>query len=233
MSLFLFLLIILGVALLASKIFNRQVGLLAAFLTTTSFWSRSLIPSGETKVFLLAIFLTYGLWLILKIQPKIAICFLIFASLLTFLILYPDLGFWLKHGFSSDPTFVPIIHNYINRCHQLFPIPVCRLIYNKPAFFVQQYLLNFLGHFSTDTLFISGRGNLILAPFFYLGLFSILVSWRKNLLLTTWIFLYPLTASFTSGFNYFHSALGLALLPIISALGIFQAIKFISSRKQK
>lgn len=234
MNLFLFLLNIFGVALLASKIFNRQVGLLAALLFATSFWSQSLISSGEIRIFLMTIFLTYGLWLVLKIRPKSALCFLIFASLLTFLILYPDLSFWLKHGFSSSPTFVPIIHDYINRCHQAFPIPVCRLIYNKPAFFTQEYLLNFLSHFSTDSLFIaSGRGNLFLAPFFYLGLFSILLYWRKHLLLTTWIALYPLTASFTGGFDYFHSVLGLALLPIISALGISQAIKFVVGKKQK
>lgn len=180
----------------------------------------------------MAIFVTFGLWLILKIRPKLTLYFLIFASLLTFLILYPDLGFWLKHGFSSAPTFIPIIHDYINRCHQVFPIPVCRLIYNKPAFFAQQYLLNFLSHFSSDSLFItSGRENLLFAPFFYLGLFSILFSWRKNLLLITWIFLYPLTASFLGGFDYFHSALGLALLPIISALGVSQTIKFIKNRQ--
>lgn len=234
MILFLFPLAILGITLLANKIFNRQVGLLAAFLATTSSWNRSLISLGETRIFLMAIFVTFGLWLILKIRPKLALHFLIFTTLLTFLILYPDLNFWLTHSFSSDPTFVPIIHDYINKCHQAFSIPVCRLIYNKPAFLAQQYLLNFLSHFSSDSLFItSERENLFLAPFFYLGLFSILLTFRKNLPLTAWIFLYPLMASFTSGFDYFHSALGLALLPIISALGIFQAIKFIRGKKQK
>ena len=230
---FLFLLTILGVTLLASKIFNRQVGFLAAFLAAASSWSKSLISLGETRIFLIIIFLTYGLWLVLKIKPKLALYFLIFTSLLAFLILNPDLDFWLRHGFSSAPTFVPIIHDYINRCHQAFPISVCRLIYNKPAFFIQQYLLNFSSHFSTDSLFItSGRENLFLAPFFYLGLFSILLSWQKNLLLTAWIFLYPLMVSFTSGFNNFHSTLGWALLPIIAALGISQTIKSISDIKK-
>lgn len=232
MNFFLFFLNIFGVALLTSKIFSRQVWFWAVFLIVTSLWSRTLIFSGEKRIFLINILLTGGLWLTLKIRPKFTLYFLIFASLLAFLIIYPDPEFWLKHGFPSGPTFVPIIHSYIHSCHQVFPILVCRLIYNKPAFFVQQYFLNYLSHFSTDSLFLAAKENLFLAPFFYLGLFSVLLFWQENLSLTAWIFLYPLTASFTGGFDYFHSALGLALLPIITAHGISQTIKFVT-RKQR
>lgn len=235
MILFLFLLNIFGVALLTSRIFNLKVGLLAAFLTAISFWSQTLIFSGGKKIFLITIFLTYGLWLGLKIRPKLTLLFLIFIFFLTFLILYhPNFGFWLKHNLSSDPTFVPIIHEYINYCHQALPIWVCRLIYNKPAFFAQRYFLNFLSHFSADSVFMAFRAeDILLTPFFYLGLFTVLLSWQQNLLLVFWIFLYPLIASFTSGFGYFHPALGLALLPIITACGISQAIKLASSKRQK
>jgi hypothetical protein len=228
MAITLYIVNIIGVYLLAAKVFRRQVGLLSALIFSVSRWSQSLFSSGEIRIFLSTAFLTYGLWLVLKKRPRLAVVFLGLASLIMFLTLYPDLQFWLRHGIIFGPSLVPLIHEHIDSCHRLFPIPFCRLFDNKLSFIGRSYLFNYYSHFSPDSLFMGPEKNSIFfAPFFYLGLFSVFYYWQKYFYLVVWVCLYPLAASLSGGFNYFHSSLGMVLLPVLIAYGFFQIIKIV------
>lgn len=90
------------------------------------------------------------------------------------------------------------------------PSPISRLLYNRPVYFLQKFIPNYLNHFSPHFLFLKGGSqyqfnipdtglfNLVSLPLFYLGLLRLIVSphpGRKLILL--WLLLAPIAGSIT------------------------------------
>jgi len=84
-----------------------------------------------------------------------------------------------------------------------------RLVYHRYVFVARDFMFNMSAHFSADFLFLRGDQNLrqhsgyfgefflIAAPFFYLGLFLLLINWRSKLsvFLLVLMFLSPIPAA--------------------------------------
>lgn len=84
-----------------------------------------------------------------------------------------------------------------------------RLVYHRYVFVARDFMLNMSEHFSADFLFLRGDQNLrqhsgyfgefflVAAPFFYLGVFLLLLNWRSNLskFLLLLLFLAPIPAA--------------------------------------
>lgn len=99
------------------------------------------------------------------------------------------------------------------------------LIYNRYTYFTSKFILNYLNHFHPKYLFAAGNTNyqfnipnqglifLILAPFFYWGIYDIFKT--KNRLLIAWLLLAPVASSLTKDSPHVLRSITLLPLPFI------------------
>lgn len=121
--------------------------------------------------------------------------------------------------------------------------------HNKPLLFVSTFASQYLNAFSTQFLFISGDPNfrhsvgefgeiyLVLAPFFFIGFFS-LISRSKDKgikLILVWLILSPIPSAITQGGGSHATRLFLMLPPIVSmiAFGIYDTFTFLERFRLK
>jgi hypothetical protein len=102
----------------------------------------------------------------------------------------------------------------------------------------------YAAHFGPDWLFVTGhpyvdqspRGfgqlNWYMLPLLLIGLFAMLRGWKRNrahALLLAWLLLYPIASATTKGgVNAARAACGLAVFPIIGAIGLSAGLDLLS-----
>lgn len=135
----------------------------------------------------------------------------------------------------------------VSRQSSKLPTLVSKLIYNRPAYFIEHFVTNYLDYFSPEFLFfkggtqyqfsVPGFGLLSLAslPFFYIGLVVLAKSLKDKKeyqLLAAWLFISPIPAAITvDKFAVIRSTGMLPLPEIISAIGLFAFLDFINKRR--
>lgn len=126
--------------------------------------------------------------------------------------------------------------NEINEARAKSELPgdISRLVYNKATYFSYRFANNWINHFSPNFLFLKGGNHFqfnvsdhgliypLNAVFFFLGLFAILKSRRKEYwFLLVWLLLAPIPSSITREAP--HALRSVTMLPIpmiITALGV-------------
>jgi len=117
------------------------------------------------------------------------------------------------------------------------PSIVKRLLYNRPVYFTEQFLKNYVSYFSPQFLFINGgtqyqfsipgRGLIypINLPFFYIGLILLLTLAKKEKnyrLIFLWLILSPIPASLTNeSFTVIRATTMLPIPEILISMGFF------------
>lgn len=112
------------------------------------------------------------------------------------------------------------------------PTALERILYNRPVYFVKEFLKNYTSYFSPRFLFLEGGTQyqfsipktgllyLINLPFFYLGIIMLFRKEYKLLLL--WLLLAPIPASLTNEkLTVIRATTMLPVTEIVTALGIF------------
>ncbi|MDP1743372.1 MAG: glycosyltransferase family 39 protein [Candidatus Amesbacteria bacterium] len=118
--------------------------------------------------------------------------------------------------------------------------PGGRLVYNKATYFVATFAKNYISYLSPNFLFIKGGDHyqfsvqnhgllyLIMFPFFYLGIWTLIKNYKlkiKNLLLL-WLLIAPIAGSITRDSPHTLRAIAMLPLPmILSAVGIVSLLK--------
>ncbi len=123
---------------------------------------------------------------------------------------------------------------------------VCMGFFNKPVFWLRQFVLNYLNHFSFAFLFFEKleQGWQFLPPhsFFYffnipfliMGLFSIFSKYRKQAwLLIIWLLVSPLADSITGQGHYARSLTMLIPIVIFTAFGYLNTFGYLKHLKLK
>ena len=128
---------------------------------------------------------------------------------------------------------------------------VTRLIYNRPTYFIQRFVFNWVSHFTYYFLFISGGNHyqfsvpeygllhIVNLPFFFLGILLLLKKALKGnsvaIFLLSWLFLAPIPDSLTRDAP--HVLRSITMLPapmILSSLGLVSFVvwseKFVGER---
>jgi len=111
--------------------------------------------------------------------------------------------------------------------------PLVRFVYNRPVYFVTEFVINYFKHFSPNFLFVTGGSHyqfnipnfgllhLVSLPFFYLGLGLAFKNYKKYQLLLFWLFLSPIAGSLTRDAPHTLRAVTMLPLPMIfSALAV-------------
>lgn len=127
------------------------------------------------------------------------------------------------------------------------PSIAARLVYNRPVYFVWNFVGNYLDYFSPEFLFVKGGtqyqfsipnwGVLQFAslPFFYIGLVFLARKINDNKdyqLVAAWLFLAPIPAAMTvDKFAVVRATSMLPLPQLLSALGLFAFLDFAAKKK--
>jgi len=146
-----------------------------------------------------------------------------------------------------------------SRFQSNLPLPLPRLLYNRPVYFFTHFLSNYIGYYSPRFLFFEGGTDYQLSvpgegilypvelPFFYLGLgflvFLALIkparggsaSSRRKFAqaLLLWLLLAPIPAAATRGGGHVIRASTMLPLPqILTALGVFQLAQFLNQKRK-
>lgn len=118
-----------------------------------------------------------------------------------------------------------------------------KIIHNRYIAYSFRFVENYLSHYSPEFLFIegdtiarsktpeTGQTYLIMAPFFYLGLFTLLTLKKKsNKLILSWLLISPFAASLTYQSPHALRSQNMVIpLSIIIAIGIQVAINYLKS----
>lgn len=124
-----------------------------------------------------------------------------------------------------------------------YPEIITKLIYNRPVYFVTNFILNYSKHISPQFLAISGGSNyqfslpgmgliyLIELPFLIFG-FSKLFKSRIGLLFIAWLLIAPIPSALTRESPHaLRSIFMLGSLQIITAFGMLATLNLIAKRK--
>lgn len=127
------------------------------------------------------------------------------------------------------------------------PGGLSRLVYNRPTYFVWNFVDNYLDYFSPEFLFLKGgtqyqfsipdRGIVLLAalPFFYIGLVWLVKKFgheRQYQVVLAWLFLAPIPASITvDRFAVLRATSMIPLVELVSVIGFFALLEFLSRKK--
>lgn len=215
----------------------------------------TLFSYHTTRIFspllLIAIILIYRKEIINKIikQKK-----LIIVSLMLIIIFFGSLPFILLNPSSRARSNVVFIIdqgaiNQIENQRSLSNSPFKNLLYNKVTYFTEKFLSNYFTYFSPNFLFLEGgtqyqfsvpnEGLLYIfnLPFFYLGLFIVLVYVIKKrnkdyTLLFMWLLLSPLPAAITQDSSAVIRATSMLPLPeLFVAFGLYKSVEKINNHK--
>lgn len=131
----------------------------------------------------------------------------------------------------------------IARTSSKLPGVITKLIYNRPAYFVEQFSKNYFSYFTPQFLFLSGGTQYqfsipntgliypISLPFFYLGIILLIVWSFKNppygkqtdfRLILLWLVLSPIAASLTNeSYTVIRATTMLPIPEILIAIGLY------------
>jgi 4-amino-4-deoxy-L-arabinose transferase-like glycosyltransferase len=269
---------ILGIYLLVRELFKRQknnnlIALLSAFLLTISPWHIHLSRVALEGLNPFLFFTTIGLFLFLKSQmkprflPFVAIAFIfalysyfparIFIPLFGLGVSFFHLKFFIKNKKVTILSFCILI---------ILLLPLMFHMFSKQGFarwdqvnifsqppqnqtITAHILQNYLGHFSSDFLFLKGDidmpgrfitrhsvrglGELYLfqLPLIFLG-FIYLIKWKQKkplLIILLWLILYPTGSMFTidQSVQATRSIVGVIPFQILSAAGLVFTLQFV------
>jgi 4-amino-4-deoxy-L-arabinose transferase-like glycosyltransferase len=191
----------------------------------------------------LPLFLIYVLIFYKKWPPRKVF---IFSSVIIFLLI-PLIFNTLKTGgglvrakqinLTNDIALIYQIGQYRSTClsmahaqNNLFFKTICPIFFNKPVFWLRQYLLNYFNHFSLSFLFFeqfekywqflppSSFFYFFDLPFFVMGFLNLFkFSRRQWLFLFIWLLVTPLADSISGGGHYARSFM--FVIPIIIFIG--------------
>ena len=184
----------------------------------------------------------------LKVKLLTIFCLLVFFLPLPYLLSKPESRARSKVVFVLNDAAV----NKIIELRQQSRLPgmLPRLVYNRPTYFVGQFVGNYLDYFSPQFLFIQGgtqyqfsvpnRGLLYLInlPFFYLGLYLVFKKAFKRepnfLFLTLWLAVSPIPAAITNEVNAVVRATTMLPVPmIVTALGLTGFLAWLKQRSKQ
>ena len=229
----------------AAAFFNRNKH---KYLLPVSFFSLglTLFSYHTTRIFsplfLIGLFVIYKKEILksfgLERRVKIVSLFfiLVFFLPLPFILAKPEARARTKQVFLIDEGSVNKIVE--KRLSSKLPLLATKLFYNRPTYFVYEFIKNYFGYFSPIFLFleggtqyqfsIPGRGLLYLVnlPFFYIGLLILIRKALSNKndykFLLVWIIISPIPASVTKeNFAVLRATTMLPLPEFITTLGIF------------
>lgn len=175
---------------------------------------------------------------------------LFFGCLFIFILFFGPIPFILSNPEARARSGVVFILdqgaiNKINeqRTQSKFPSFVSKLIYNKPVYFVENFVVNYFDYFTPQFLFLKGGTQYqfsvpnhglsysINLPFFYIGLIVLVLKARKDKnyqLILAWLLLAPIPAAITQEkFAVLRSSVLIPLPEILSTLGLFAALDWI------
>ena len=184
----------------------------------------------------------------LKVKLLTIVCLLIFFLPLPYLLSKPEARARSKVVFVLNDAAVNKIIEL--RQHSRLPGVLSRLVYNRPTYFVGQFVGNYLDYFSPQFLFIQGgtqyqfsvpnRGLLYLInlPFFYLGLYLVFKKAFKRdpnfLFLIVWLAVSPIPAAITNEVNAVVRATTMLPVPmIVTALGLTGFLAWLKQRSKQ
>lgn len=128
--------------------------------------------------------------------------------------------------------------NYLDesRNNTQLPVLISKLVYNRYVYFIENFISNYLSHFSMEFLFLKGGSNyqfsipnvgimyLFELPLFLYGAFKIIQKKNFGLLILAWFFIAPIPAAITrESPHVLRSIFMLGALQVITALGLLEA----------
>ncbi len=140
--------------------------------------------------------------------------------------------------------------NSIENSRNLSKLPfiITKLIYNRPVYFAQRFVKNYVGYYSPKFLFFEGGTQyqfsipktgliyLICLPFFYIGLFFVVkksIKEKDFRFLLFWIILYPIPASLTNeSLAVIRATTFLPIPEILISVGFYVLIDGIKKQKK-
>lgn len=140
---------------------------------------------------------------------------------------------------TNDPGIIDLLNEKRGVCKEHFPVPVCRLVYNKYYVFFDKFVDNYIHHFSPNLLSIGGtpsqysilpeRGLLYLVelPLLLLGIYAAIHTKNKAGIFTI-LFLLAATLpdSVTSDGHYGRFFISFPAWQILISLGLLRIFEF-------
>lgn len=123
---------------------------------------------------------------------------------------------------------------------------ICKIVDNKPLLFTNTFIKNYLSHFSTNFLYISGNDTqfsilpkrgldyLYSFPFLILGLVFLIKNNKHKKINFAFVFLFllsPVPDSFTSDGNYVRSSIMIPFLALFNGLGFYYLFNILKQKK--
>ncbi len=202
-----------------------------------------------TPLLFLAIMLIYRKELLSWVQQKSAVVIIGVAFLMLFFVPLPFILSNPESRARSNEVFLlnpgTIYEIEQQRNNSSYSPIITKLLYNRPVYFVQEFIKNYVQYFSPQFLFLKGGTQyqfsipyngilyVLLLPFYYIGIVIALRRARtdKNyLFLIVWLLIAPIPAAITK--EHYAVLRSSAVLPvplILSTLGIFSFIKWLEN----
>ena len=140
---------------------------------------------------------------------------------------------------SGNPTIIGMLNEERGECEQVYPLTVCRLVFNRAIQYSSEITRNYLSHFSLREWFLTNdaKGILppggyflaIVAPFFAVGLFQLIGrgTREEKAVLISWLVLAPLADSLTGAGNFTRAFPMALIIPIIASYSFIVAPRFL------
>lgn len=118
-----------------------------------------------------------------------------FNLLLGFIIYSQDISFWQKRTDLQPDKLRAEVMIKLDFCSPHIPLPVCRILYNKPVVAGEKIVGRFIGQYSEENIlsFLKLPFLPIFVSFFYIGVIYFLAftkrsNWKR--IVAVWLFLY-------------------------------------------
>lgn len=221
-----------------------------SLLLSALFFGTTIFTYNSARVFVpvFVLFLVFRYRKVLWNKKLIGLIFILlfsmFFGIAAFLAVFVDS--------SSRYYWVSIVDqgaiNYLNesRAQSQLPKLITNLIYNRYSYFIQNFVTNFLNHFSVEYLFLKGGSQyqfslpghgllyLIELPFLAFGIIRLIQKRTyKDIrgILLTWLILAPIPSAITRESPHALRAIFmLGVVQIITAVGIMESINVIRDR---
>lgn len=134
-------------------------------------------------------------------------------------------------SFLRDPAIVGVLNSKRGSCQTVYPVVVCRILFNRPVLYLSTFAVNYVSHFSFKEWFLTNSSKGILpdggyfllaqGPLLFFGVITLLVkgSPQQRRVFFIWILAAPIAASLTGPGNFARSFTIAPLVSIICAYG--------------
>lgn len=180
-----------------------------------------------------------------NVLPPLIVFLLITLPVSKFFVEQSITGRFSKIGVFSKESYGIQAREDRGLCWNAMPKFLCKLAFNKPVKMADEVVKNYLSHYSTRYLFLSGPENLkhyslpgvgqyyiFQIPFLFIGLFLLFInkSTAKNIIIP-WILIYPIASSLTETAHPVRSAVGIPIFEIVIAYGFISFFENIRNKK--